>query len=193
MMGHGFRRSTAVDQRPAPRARRSTVCSRARARTGCSRGAGRPTSLWSCGIAAGRSRRGRSMTRMPWPGGSSAASSCGCPDASSGSATGSVLEVGGHRPRWSLTGRRTRSGGFLPSAYRDLDELDGFLEHLAGEVHDPSYGAFSRGCSVTGSCGRRGGERRARGAGTMRTSGVCSSTRWRWRRSRTRSASCIRG
>jgi 3'-5' exoribonuclease len=25
---------------------------------------------------------------------------------------------------------------FLPSAYRDLDELDGFLEHLAGEVHD---------------------------------------------------------
>ncbi len=26
---------------------------------------------------------------------------------------------------------------FLPVAYRDLDELDGFLEHLAGEVHDP--------------------------------------------------------
>lgn len=25
---------------------------------------------------------------------------------------------------------------FLPTAYRDLDELDGFLEHLAGEVHD---------------------------------------------------------
>jgi 3'-5' exoribonuclease len=28
---------------------------------------------------------------------------------------------------------------FLPSAYRDLDELDGFLEHLAGEVHDRGY------------------------------------------------------
>jgi 3'-5' exoribonuclease len=28
---------------------------------------------------------------------------------------------------------------FLPSAYRDLDELDGFLEHLAREVHDRSY------------------------------------------------------
>jgi len=28
---------------------------------------------------------------------------------------------------------------FLPSAYRDLDELDGFLEHLAGEVYDRSY------------------------------------------------------
>lgn len=28
---------------------------------------------------------------------------------------------------------------FLPSAYRDLDELDGFLEHLSREVYDRSY------------------------------------------------------
>jgi 3'-5' exoribonuclease len=28
---------------------------------------------------------------------------------------------------------------FLPSAYRDLDELDGFLEHLVGEVYDRDY------------------------------------------------------
>src|SRR5918912_1318270 len=28
---------------------------------------------------------------------------------------------------------------FLPVAYRDLDELDGFLEHLAREVHDRGY------------------------------------------------------
>jgi 3'-5' exoribonuclease len=28
---------------------------------------------------------------------------------------------------------------FLPVAYRDLDELDGFLEHLAREIHDPGY------------------------------------------------------
>ena len=28
---------------------------------------------------------------------------------------------------------------FLPVAYRDLDELDGFLEHLAGEVHDRRF------------------------------------------------------
>lgn len=28
---------------------------------------------------------------------------------------------------------------FLPSAYRDLDELDGFLEHLASEVYEPRY------------------------------------------------------
>ena len=30
-------------------------------------------------------------------------------------------------------------GHFLPTAYRDLDELDGFLEHLSGEVYDASY------------------------------------------------------
>src|SRR3954468_3219544 len=28
---------------------------------------------------------------------------------------------------------------FLPVAYRDVEELDGFLEHLAREVHDPQY------------------------------------------------------
>jgi 3'-5' exoribonuclease len=33
-------------------------------------------------------------------------------------------------------------GVFLPTAYRDLDELDGFLEHLAGEVYDRSYQAL---------------------------------------------------
>jgi len=31
---------------------------------------------------------------------------------------------------------------FLPSAYRDLDELDGFLEHLASEVYDRRYRAL---------------------------------------------------
>jgi 3'-5' exoribonuclease len=33
---------------------------------------------------------------------------------------------------------------FLPVAYRDLDELDGFLEHLAAEVFDPGYGGLLR-------------------------------------------------
>jgi 3'-5' exoribonuclease len=28
---------------------------------------------------------------------------------------------------------------FLPSAYRDLDELEGFLEHLAGQVYDRAF------------------------------------------------------
>lgn len=34
---------------------------------------------------------------------------------------------------------------FLPVAYRDLDELDGFLEHLAREVHDPGLAALLGG------------------------------------------------
>jgi 3'-5' exoribonuclease len=34
---------------------------------------------------------------------------------------------------------------FLPVAYRDLDELDGFLEHLAREVHDPAYRGLLEG------------------------------------------------
>ena len=33
---------------------------------------------------------------------------------------------------------------FLPVAYRNLDELDGFLEHLAREVHDPAYARPAR-------------------------------------------------
>jgi len=31
---------------------------------------------------------------------------------------------------------------FLPVAYRDLDELEGFLEHLARELHDPGLAAL---------------------------------------------------
>ncbi|HEX3804895.1 MAG TPA: HD domain-containing protein [Solirubrobacteraceae bacterium] len=48
--------------------------------------------------------------------------------------------------------RRTQPGGqgaenvtaeaFLPVAYRDMEELDGFLEHLATEVYDPGYKAL---------------------------------------------------
>lgn len=33
---------------------------------------------------------------------------------------------------------------FLPSAYRDLEELDGFLEHLSREVYDAGYKALLR-------------------------------------------------
>jgi 3'-5' exoribonuclease len=33
---------------------------------------------------------------------------------------------------------------FLPTAYRDLDELEGFLEHLAREVYDPPLKALLR-------------------------------------------------
>jgi 3'-5' exoribonuclease len=31
--------------------------------------------------------------------------------------------------------------GFLPAAYRDAEELEGFLEHLSREVHDPALRA----------------------------------------------------
>jgi 3'-5' exoribonuclease len=31
---------------------------------------------------------------------------------------------------------------FLPSAYRDMEELDGFLEHLSREVYEPGYKAL---------------------------------------------------
>jgi 3'-5' exoribonuclease len=34
---------------------------------------------------------------------------------------------------------------FLPVAYRDVDELEGFFEHLAREVHDPDYRALLEG------------------------------------------------
>jgi 3'-5' exoribonuclease len=41
--------------------------------------------------------------------------------------------------------RRTEAAdpsAFLPTAYRDLDELDGFLDHLAGEVYDADLRAL---------------------------------------------------
>ena len=34
---------------------------------------------------------------------------------------------------------------FLPVTYRDMEELDGFLEHLAREVHDTGYAALLEG------------------------------------------------
>ena len=50
-------------------------------------------------------------------------------------------------------------GQFLPTAYRDLDELDGFLEHLAREVADRQFRAFLDG--LLGDSGLRAELRRA--------------------------------
>ena len=58
--------------------------------------------------------------------------------------------AGGAVPRRAQSSRSRTSRGsppttastparFLPTAYRDVDELDGFLEHLAGEVYDRGY------------------------------------------------------
>ena len=44
--------------------------------------------------------------------------------------------------RAGADGERIDPGEFLPRAYRDLDELDGFLEHLAGEVRDRQFRAL---------------------------------------------------
>ena len=52
-----------------------------------------------------------------------------------------VLEVIGIE-RVGADGDGVDPSDFLPTAYRDLDELDGFLEHLAGEVHDRQYRAL---------------------------------------------------
>ena len=48
-----------------------------------------------------------------------------------------VLEVSDVTPAQDVD-----PGHFLPTAYRDLDELDGFLEHLSGEVYDAGYQAL---------------------------------------------------
>ena len=72
---------------------------------------------------------------------------------------------------------------FLPVAYRDLDELDGFLEHLAGEVHDPGYGQllalllgdaplreqWRRACTGRGARRRAAARRRAGGPAARRS------------------------
>ena len=49
-----------------------------------------------------------------------------------------VLEVA-DVDRAGCDGETVDPAKFLPTAYRDLDELDGFLEHLAGEVYDRRY------------------------------------------------------
>jgi 3'-5' exoribonuclease len=70
------------------------------------------------------------------PGASSGASSCTCKDGSSAFAT---IEV---RAITRAEGVQADPTRFLPVAYRDLDELEGFLEHLAREVYDPGLKAL---------------------------------------------------
>jgi 3'-5' exoribonuclease len=50
-----------------------------------------------------------------------------------------VVEVADIRRVSAETLEGISPSDFLPTAYRDLDELDGFLEHLAGEVYDRGY------------------------------------------------------
>ncbi len=56
--------------------------------------------------------------------------------------------------------KRRCPAAFLPWAWGDIDELDGFLEHLAREVHDPGYaGAAAAPAPPMASCAPRGGAR----------------------------------
>ena len=76
----------------------------------------------------------RSRTPTCSPAASTAASSCACAGAWNGSATSCRS-----RCSRSRAPRRPTPPSSCPVAYRNLDELDGFLEHLAREVHDPAY------------------------------------------------------
>ena len=73
------------------------------------------------------------------PGASSGASWCGCTGAWSAFATSSRSRS---RTIARAEGVEADPARFLPVAYRDLDELEGFLEHLAREVYDPGLKAL---------------------------------------------------
>jgi hypothetical protein len=82
---------------------------------------------------------------------------------------------------------------FLPVAYRDMEELDGFLEHLAREVHGRGYAALLEG--LLGDERLRAEWRRAPCTrdGTTPTSVDSSSTRWPSRSLPSRRARCTCG
>jgi len=82
---------------------------------------------------------------------------------------------------------------FLPTAYRDMEEMEGFLEHLAREIFDPSLAALVQAFLAMRTSARSCAAPRARGRATTPTSGACWSTRWRWPRWPTRPAPSILG
>ena len=96
-------------------------------------GAGTRISRWSCAIAPARCRRARSATRTCWRAASSAATSCACAGRVERFRDELQIDV---RAIARADAAQVDPAAFLPSAYRDLDELDGFLEHLAREVYD---------------------------------------------------------
>src|ERR1700693_583300 len=86
-------------------------------------------------MAPARSSGGSFATATRSPGASSAASWC----AGRGGASASATRCRGTEGRIARAdGEPADPADFLPSAYRDLDELEGFLEHLSREVYDPS-------------------------------------------------------
>ena len=107
------------------------MCSRACARIGCRRAPARRTSRSSCAIARGTIRRERSGMPISSPGRFERGDLVDVRGRVERFRDELVVEVSDIRARRGRR-RRGRSGrAFLPVAYRDLDELDGFLEHLA--------------------------------------------------------------
>ena len=83
--------------------------------------------------------------------------------------------------------------GLAPRLRRDADELDGFLEFLAGEIAHPGLAAVVGGrSSATRRCGRRSASCR-RPRRTTPTRAACSSTPSASRRSCARRRSCTSG
>ena len=82
--------------------------------------------------------------------------------------------------------------GLAPRLRRDADELDGFLEFLAGEIAHPGLARSSAGSSPIRRCGRRCASSRPPRR-TTRTRAACSSTRSASPRSCARRRSCTRG
>ena len=123
--------------------------------------------------------------RRGWRRASSAATSCAC--AARVERFRDELQLERARDRQARRGEADPAA-FLPVAYRDLDELDGFLEHLAREVHDPGYAGCSQLLLGDARCAPPGAARRARAAATTPTSAACSSTPSPSARSRSRPA-----
>ena len=95
----------------------------------------------------------------------------------------------------SLVARRTRARPTrprsCPTAYRDLDELDGFLDALAGEVRQPGFRALLvRLLGDEELRARAAPLARRRARSTTPTSAGCSSTPSPSRRSPSRRACC---
>ncbi len=66
---------------------------------------------------------------------------------------------------------------FLPSAYRSTEELEGFFEHLVGEIYDPGLrGVVAGGRRRRADRHRAAPGARAPAAATTPTSAACSST-----------------
>ena len=133
----------------------------------------------TCATAAARSRRARSAT----PTGSACASSAG--DAIA--VRGKVERYRGELVAEVDDARRLEPGSFdpgdfLPAAYRSVEELEGFLEHLTREIADPALRGGGRAARLhrarwpTTSAARPAPARR-----TTPTSAACSSTRSRSR------------